>query len=505
MDFLDLLISRMTDDEKSEYRIAVRAQKKLKLELQLFELLCSDNAWGEDELMNSLYNPPNAEAYHSLRKRLRKRLSDFMANRKFSKDESDLTSTLRLIYNAMTMIDRNSPESAMDYLKKAEKQAEKAHRFLILDAIYNLQLSNIIFLKIDHDKLKEKMNRNMENHSITRKLNVAFSSVLNDIEKNKSLPAPLNIKTITARIFNDAELMRHGMNNPDFMYKMVVSIRSIAVVSKEYDFFGPYVIMVYEHLKKCDAFYDGPEGNEIHFIYMIAQSYYRRWNFDETTLWLEKMQICFPKNNADQHPLYSKYTMMRAATFAYSRRPQEAIDVLTGSLDISARHLPPAVICNMLLNLAVYYFCMAEYKKANQVLLKIHQNNKWIDEFIGVEWRMKKEMIEVIFQYELNHIDLAESRIISIRRNFDEFLKQPSYQRADKFLQYILRLINDPSIATTKEFAEEVRSGGLRAPGPTEDIQAITFFCWLMSKIQGKEYYEVLMRWVDAAKAKEKI
>jgi hypothetical protein len=112
---------------------------------------------------------------------------------------------------------------------------------------------------------------------------------------------------------------------------------------------------------------------------------------------------------------------------------------------------------------------------------------------MGMEWRFKKNMIEVITQVELEHEDIALSKIAFIEKHYAVFLKQPTYHRAKFFLSFIKKLINQPAIIRTKEFAEQVKAAQMALPEEKEDLQAITFFAWLKAKMQNKNYYQTLL------------
>ena len=102
-------------------------------------------------------------------------------------------------------------------------------------------------------------------------------------------------------------------------------------------------------------------------------------------------------------------------------------------------------------------------------------------------------MIEMIIQCELGHYDIALSMLNALEKYFSGFLSHPAYQRGRVFLGFIRRLITVPETVTTIGFAEEVKESRLGLPGEQEDIQAITFFCWLKSKMLRRDYYEVLL------------
>jgi hypothetical protein len=158
--------------------------------------------------------------------------------------------------------------------------------------------------------------------------------------------------------------------------------------------------------------------------------------------------------------------------------------------------LPTNEKLNMQLNLAVYYFQSAEYKKANKTMMEIGHSDKWLEEKMGKEWRFKKNMIELIIQYELGNDDIALARIRTIEKQFSAFLTHPAYQRARLFLSFIKRMALHPDEVASPKFAKDVEEAQMGWPGHKEDIQAITFFCWLKSKMVKRDYYEVLLETV---------
>ncbi len=75
---------------------------------------------------------------------------------------------------------------------------------------------------------------------------------------------------------------------------------------------------------------------------------------------------------------------------------------------------------------------------------------------------------------------------------------------------FILYFFNYPEHIQSEIFKEQVIQSNIRQDAQTEDVQAILFFCWLRSKMIGRECYEVLLELVRdfasaAGMAKEKV
>jgi hypothetical protein len=142
--------------------------------------------------------------------------------------------------------------------------------------------------------------------------------------------------------------------------------------------------------------------------------------------------------------------------------------------------------------LSVYYFQQEEYKKANQLLLKIGRTDNWLEKNMGVEYRIKKSLIELIYQFELQRTELAFDRILSMERIHKTHLEMPKYRRVAVFLALIKTIIHDPEIVQSNQFLQRVESSFDWIDKEKEDLQAMSYYAWLKSKMTNQKFYEVL-------------
>lgn len=98
----------------------------------------------------------------------------------------------------------------------------------------------------------------------------------------------------------------------------------------------------------------------------------------------------------------------------------------------------------------------------------------------------------------MENSEIALARIASIDRYYKSFFKNELYQRARVFMGFIKQVIEKPESIATEAFAKHVDDTIVRLPNDKEDIQAITFYCWLKSKMLNKSYYPVLIETVHS-------
>jgi hypothetical protein len=304
----------------------------------------------------------------------------------------------------------------------------------------------------------------------------------------------LNIEDMAHEVLIDFELEEESQHNVSFMFGICSLIRSAIISSKNYVHFATFVSRQYRRLQRSGALEKSSPLLVLGFQYMVAHAYYRNRRWAEAIGILGEMETLISSKTGQQvRQYFSRYILLKAAVKGYTGDNPGAVKMLSNALLSSKTRLSISDKLNMQVNLAVYHFQAESYGKAASTLLSLNHSDVWLEKKMGKEWRMKKNLIEVIVQYELGNIEWALQKIKLIEKHFSEFLDQPFYQRARIFMGFIRELISQPDSISKPEFAKKVDEANLALPGDREDIQAITFFCWLKSKMVKRPYYDVLL------------
>jgi hypothetical protein len=195
--------------------------------------------------------------------------------------------------------------------------------------------------------------------------------------------------------------------------------------------------------------------------------------------------------------------LLLAANYVFTRQNARAVDLLEQFLATTAAQYAVRDVLNAQLNLAFYYFQQEEYARANKQLRNIAHSDQWCEKKMGKEWVLKKNLSELIIQYEIGNEDLAMNKIRSIERNFGVLLKNPAYKNVQVYVQFIKHLLYHPASVTGQDFFEKVDSSFVFLPAKQEDLQSMGFYAWLKSKMQQRAYYEVLLELANTAEEKE--
>ena len=158
---------------------------------------------------------------------------------------------------------------------------------------------------------------------------------------------------------------------------------------------------------------------------------------------------------------------LKSLNLTYSGNAEKGIMLLE---DITNQKYQNDLVMDIHLSLAVFYFQQNKMKKAQNILTNFYHSDKWYQEKAGIDWLMKKNIVEILLHIELGNIDFAESRLKSFRRKFISYLNKKKDNQVITFLKFIQQYCNQPEIVTTPEFKQQVEQSFLWKTPDREDI-----------------------------------
>ena len=101
-----------------------------------------------------------------------------------------------------------------------------------------------------------------------------------------------------------------------------------------------------------------------------------------------------------------KHNLLFALNLNYLNKQQQAIETLEPISNLN--HSDIETLLNISLSLITFYFQQGDYKKAHGVFSKLYHTDQWYIKKAGIEWVIKKNLIEILLHIELQNIDLVE-------------------------------------------------------------------------------------------------
>jgi hypothetical protein len=493
MDLLEQTIDCLTAKEKKSFRTELISQKNVDASLQLFDLLKKDKKWKEGELSKKIYAEPNSAAYYALRKRLVVSLVEFLIKNKREAGNSGNSQVSLMISLVDDLFRRESNMLAIDLLEKAEKLACEARSYYLLDRIYQLKFTYSDLLPDNEDEVYAKWENNLKQLQLMGKLNASFAKVRNKLKKLRKDGAHFDLQETVRDVLADYNFSdRALLTNPVFMHRLAELCRSVIISTKEYQRFKPYLLKANRTLVAANAFVGFNKDIENDFIYMIAHTLYRSQNFSTASTWLDKLIVSMNIEEQKTLPIYSKYIGIRAGIDFYTGNLQQAIVQVEDIIMDEKAKIPEKEFLNLKINLAVYHFFDKKFLTCNKYIQQLPLRNRAMEVSMSKEWFFKRDLIEVIVQYELQKVGIARQLLKAIQKNYASMLEEPIYQRAKVFIGLVHSYFESPEKVRTPEFIQRVEEARKGWADQAQDIHAILYFSWFRSKVLDKDGYELV-------------
>ncbi|MDG1477202.1 MAG: hypothetical protein P8Q14_08655, partial [Vicingaceae bacterium] len=409
MDKLQELINTLSEDDKREFRIFINRQKskKQRKDLDLFELICKQTS--ANEIQAKLYKTPNKVAYHTLRKRLLKHLTDFIVLKQIDHDTTATSSIAGLISLATYLFKKQSNEFGWRILIKAEKIALENEHYELLNNIYHLQIdaSESEFAP-DINDIYKKWKDNKALVDENEKANIAYNFIKKELNEVKLKGHDKDLEKLINQL-----LQKYGLDNlvfqrPHILYKVLDLTRRVMLSKKDFYSLEPYIIKTYEQLTENHGFSKRDHFYKINILYMISHILYRNRKFEASNTYLKLMSEAMQEyKNSYFQQFYPKYVMLQAANYTYLNQNEKSIETLNSIPEKELKKMSTENQLNIRMNLAVFYGNGMHLKEANHILQTFNHSDNWLEKKMGVEWVLKKNLVEIMLQYELGNIDIV--------------------------------------------------------------------------------------------------
>lgn len=502
IDYIRDIIQLLTEEDRKNFKQFINRQrsKKNRIDLDLFAILSKEESFPAQVVAEKLYGKEfKMNAYHSVRKRLFKHLMDFLVVKRIDDDTTAASSVMGQLTVSRFLFENGNYRTAWHYLLKCEEMATNYELYDLLDNIINVQITYASSpFAPEFDSIIEKWKNIRVLSDEDERANIANTIIqmkLDDYRKNNT---PIDLNTEVAKVMRDYELQNVAMERPKIAHKIITMARNAILSRKEYYRFEPFVKDQYQRILSNNGFQKKDHFYKLDILYMIAHVLYRTRKFQESSKYLDEFYLAIQEyNNVYSNQFLPKYYLLKASVLTYSGENTRSIDLLQEALSDHSIKFKTEMELNIYLNLAVYYFQQENYRATIKTLLKIEYSDNKCRKLMGDEWGVRKNLIELLTQYEMGNVEIAINRIRSMEKNYSELLSNPIYTRIKTFLGFIKDCINKRHWVSSEDYFNYVDQTLERWPLEREDIQAMAFYCWLKAKMIRKPYYEVLVKTVN--------
>lgn len=496
---LNAIVSTLSPED--EQRFVLYLEKKNKRSdtknIQLFNLL-AENELNSKEIFQKIYNGKSKDAYHALRKRLYQSLIDFIANINLEEENSVDMQIIKYILASRTFLIHKKPKIAYQILDKAERLAQEHQLFPILNEIYHTKIQYAyLHPTVNLDDLIIAFRSNQKQHFIEEELNVVYAKIRQTLSDMTYKGKVLDFETILNTALEEHNIDLTESLSFKSLYQLMTIVSLSAFVTNDYLKIEPFLIETYQRIKNHKT-KDKQLVYHIQVVYMIANTLFRNKKFLESLDYLYLMKdLMLQQRKKYESTFKLKYYLLTALNHNFLENQNEAITLLS-SIN-HTRHDDLESLLDIHLSLVMFYIQQSDFKSAKRIFSKFYHTDKYYIEKAGKEWIVKKNLAEIILYIELDELDLVESRLLSFKRSYFDYLKQINQDRVVIFIKLIEYYYKKPERVTSTKFKEKVENAFDWIDEKQEDIFVMSFYAWLKSKMENKPLYETTLNLVKRA------
>ncbi len=439
-----------------------------------------------------------SNAYNVLKKRLTDNLLDYVSIKTVEQEATQEITIIRMLLIARKLFAHQKKKSAFYVLKKAERLAETINHYSLLNEIYQTAIESSYGLEDEeHDAFILKFEENRNELVEQGKLNLVYSTVRRAYAKVEKEGEQIDLQALLNETYSRFNIS----NERGYNFKSLFQIAQLA------DLFGAtnrnYYLVDTFFEDKISELAGGQLDSEkyliyhIDLLYLMANIYFRKRNFKKSLFYLDKMRaqmLRFDKRFYKKKK--ARLVTLRALNLNYQGdfgSAEKLLDVLIEGESMTDN----SNLFNSLIARMMVHFQQNQMKEAKSILSQLTKSDSWYEKRMGHEWLLYKNFAEILLHVELNNLDYADSRLVSLKRKLAASKTLTSDNRINVFLKWIEKYTKDPSIVETEKFKMHVEGSIEWRPREQEDIFMISFYAWLKSKMEKRDIYKVTLELVS--------
>ncbi len=461
--------------------------------IALFKLLDAGNTKNANK---KLYNNENSKAYNALRKRLYDNLIEFIANREFESDSSTERIILKLVWACQNFLEKELPDIAFKILNKAENNALKNDSFHILNEIYQLKIQ-YAYLNTT-TPLAEIINAYQQNSKKLKQeelLNLGYAYLRKELGVIHSQGEITDFQNLVKETIEKFGISFKDTFTFKSLYQIMFITNEYAHLNNNHYSVEAYMLKSYKEVLKKEELSDKNIYYHIQILYFMANVFFRNRDFKSSIFYLEKMHTLMQLRKAKYYNrFFLKYILLKSLNENYSGNHIYAIKIANEALGVSqTQNLNER--SNLILCLAIFHFQIHDFKATMAIFKKFNHTDAWYEKRLGIDWCIKKNLIEILLHIELQNIEYALSRIISFKRRYSNYLQK--HLAFINYLKFVERYINTPELINDSSFNKVIANAYNNEFSEFKDIFIISFYAWIKAKTLEKPLSKITLEMIN--------
>lgn len=474
----------LSDKDKKEFLnfLAKKNRRGDTKNSTLIKLIASGKSKDLDLL---LYGKPSKGAFNALCKRVQDSLIEFVASKSFAEETSEELEVLKLLLAARIFFEQKLYQVAFKTLEKAEVLAEHIDNYALLDEIYHTKIQySYLNPKWELTHIVKAYEHNKKLSQQDFQLTMAYARIKSELKKKTKE----SIQELVVKTFMEFDLKINEDLTNKSLYQLMEITATTAKLQNDFYRVSPFMIELYGVLQKKGEVPEKHKYYHLNILYLMAVTAFRNKKFESSKEFVSKIiYILDESSRAYVKGFEDKVNQLQALNEVYTGNIAGGYDLLVHGKEHTL---------NTQLLLLMCLFQQSEFAKAYGYFKKLNRTDNWYEKKMGWIWVLKKNIIEILLLIELDKLDMVLIRLQRFSRNFNKRLDEIGEQRVLVFMDFVKTYYENPTIAVSDEFKEQVEGSFNWIGREQEDIFVMSFYAWLKSKMENRNLYEVTLELV---------
>tara|TARA_B100000508_G_scaffold141026_1_gene145349 strand:- start:130317 stop:131828 length:1512 start_codon:yes stop_codon:yes gene_type:complete len=436
----------------------------------------------------------NTNAYNVLKKRTTDLLLEYIAqSAMYSFDTMDWEINKDLMI-AKRLLSNEPTKTGFKLLKNAEKKARKHRRYNRLDEVYQLALTYSYHpLSEAQEEIITKLQKNEENLNYQRYINRLYAKIRKAFYQAEFNGETIDLKSIVTDPFRkfQQETPEAVLTYSD-LYKIIQILDIYAAQVRNYYEIGSFIEDQWKRVEGHHPETAFDVRYKIEIIYLLANIHFRKKDFSKSMYYLRELEKELEQQgNLIDHQYQVQFATLKALNLHFSDRSEEALKELERLLE-SKKH-PKKQLYTSILTKCLILFHQGAFKLTARLLNELSNSDKWYEKTVGIDWNIHRKLMEILLYVELEHIDLAVSRLKSFKRKYKRQLSDQRNEQAIPFLNLLQTYIDQPLDVNKESFRSMVEESFDWRAKEEEDLFFMCFYAWLKSKMENQPLYRTTL------------
>ncbi|MGB5322149.1 hypothetical protein [Lutimonas sp.] len=492
MNNLSSIICTLSQEDKKNFVAGLKKRNKRNdtKNIELFKLLDTDEPLEHPDLV--LYGKSAKGAYHALCKRLHDALINFIASKRIEEESSKEMNALKLILVSRSFFQHQQVSIAFKTLARAELIAKKYSLYNTLNEVYQLQLGHAhLTNSVDFQEILKKFERNKRNIVQEENLNLFYAAIQDELTRKNPV-----ISDIIERNLNLYQISITKNLSYQSLFKILQISNQVANVTRNYYEILKFIEKARKKIEVSKRVYHEDLYDHIQILYYLSNTYFRIKKFEKSAISLRAMHDHMQLQNLKYFDIfYCQYLLIENLLNIYTGNLEMAIQKLQ-TFDFKKYRHEEVYIHDLKLTLVVALFLNQQFNEALKVYRDFYHSDSWYTKRLGFIWVIKKNLLEILVLMELDYMDLVESRLKSFRKKYSSHLIEHDEKKILDYVNLIAFYYNNQQSIHSKQFEKKLGTL-LNIDSKEEDIFAISFYAWLISKVKSENTYSTCLEYLN--------